>query len=340
MTGLGEGLGESLQRSLRDIDEMLGKSVSQLRETLDESNETIDRLSSPIRATEGATREIHLALDRVRNEVQVLGQWMNQASKPLRSGLAEVDGRAEEIGRAMAEFNNHARQIDKTMEALRHEIHEESRRLQGAGSDLSRRLQQNADAVGLLESTTSDAARRSRVDSPASRPRERNWSPSPNDRDFSSATSRARGSSADDRPLSTAAPFAGGFGNDFASPAPSDSNEDSDLEASTDKPSTLGGATLGPATPSRPSAEDDSDDGSDGKGDSGFRVGAPRAQGPDPYARFDEEGGEEPSNLRHLPTADRELSQDLKLSGLLGRRSDDDDDFDDPDDDSGSKDRS
>ena len=74
---------------------MLGKTVAVFKDTLAESNETIDRLSSPIRAAEGSTREIHLALDRVRGEIEVLAQWLNQASKPLRSGLADVDDRAD-----------------------------------------------------------------------------------------------------------------------------------------------------------------------------------------------------------------------------------------------------
>ena len=49
----------------------------------------------------------------------------------------------------------------------------------------------------------------------------------------------------------------------------------------------------------------------------GYRLGAPRAQGPDPYSRFDG-GSAPPSNVRHFPTRDRELGDDLKLSGLLG----------------------
>jgi hypothetical protein len=50
---------------------------------------------------------------------------------------------------------------------------------------------------------------------------------------------------------------------------------------------------------------------------SGFRVGAPRAQGPDPYERL-ANGAPPPSNLRHFPTRERELGDELKLSGLLG----------------------
>ncbi|MEM9177521.1 MAG: methyl-accepting chemotaxis protein [Myxococcota bacterium] len=121
LEGLGDGLGDSLQRSLREVDDVLGSTVGQLRDTLSESNETIERLAGPIRAAEGSTRETHVALDRVRNEVEALGQWMNQAVKPLRSGLTDVETRAEDITRAISEFTNHTRQIDKTMDSLRPE---------------------------------------------------------------------------------------------------------------------------------------------------------------------------------------------------------------------------
>jgi methyl-accepting chemotaxis protein len=298
MIGLGDGLGDSLQRSLRDIDEALTKTILVFKDTLAESSEGIDRLSSPIRAVEGSAREIHVALDRVRGEVEVLAQWMNQAAKPLRTGLADMDGRAEEIGRAMAEFNNHARQIDKTIEALRHEIHEESRRIQGAGSELGRRLQQTADAVGLLESTTSDVARRSRPEGAATRTRERHWAPSP-----PPETSTPPGTPPGTPPDRSAAAPAG-------TPAP---NTRRSAEPS--------------ATPTPPR---------DTAG-SGYLVGTPKAQGPDPYQRF-ERPDEPPSNVRHFPTPDRSLGQDLKLSELLGPSGRDDasdlsessDDLDDP----------
>jgi prefoldin subunit 5 len=301
LVGLGDGLGQSLQRSLREVDDVLGKTVGQLRDTLVESNETIDRLSSPIRAAEGSTREIHLALDRIRGEVEALGQWMNQAAKPLRAGLTEVEGRVDEISRAMTEFNDHTRQIDKTMQALRQEIHEESRRLQGSGNELGRRLQQTSDAVGLLESATSEATRRSGGDSATSPTRERHWSPSPSDHD-----SAAR---------------------------PSASEPETGL--SQDTFSSGSGATS--------SVQSQDSNAAAGSG-SGYRLGAPRAQGPDPYDRFDnthvtdvtdesndadntssvrdaDDASQPPSNLRHFPTPERGLGGDLKLSGLLGKRS-------------------
>jgi hypothetical protein len=55
----------------------------------------------------------------------------------------------------------------------------------------------------------------------------------------------------------------------------------------------------------------------------GYRVGTARAQGPDPYTRFD--GDPEPaSNARQFPTRDREPGDKLKLSGLLGPNTGDD----------------
>ena len=52
-------------------------------------------------------------------------------------------------------------------------------------------------------------------------------------------------------------------------------------------------------------------------------MGTPRAKGPDPYARFDDAESEAQSNVRHFPTPDRELGEELKLSGLLGPSQDD-----------------
>ena len=289
LVGLGDGLGDSLQRSLREVDDALGSTVGQRRDTLAESNETIDRLTGPIRAAEGSTRETNVALDRVRNEVEALGQWLNQAVKPLRAGLGDVEHRADDIAKAITEFTNHTRQIDKTMQALREEIHEESRRLQGTGGDLGRRLTQAADAVGLLETTTSDAVRRVRPD--GARARDRNWSPTPTDTDRDRTTR-------EDKPQPP-------VGETPDAPA----TESSTADAS--RPVLSDGSAPGDATPT-------ADEGLGAElSRSGYRMGAPRAQGPDPYARF-EKGEEPPSNVRHFPTRDRELGDELKLSGLLG----------------------
>lgn len=307
LVGLGDGLGDSLQRSLREVDDVLGSTVGQLRDTLAESNETIERLAAPIRAAEGSTRETHVALDRVRAEVEALGQWMSLAVKPLRTGLVDVEGRAEDMTRAITEFTNHVRQIDKTMESLREEIHAESRHLQGAGNDLGRRLSQASDAIGLLESATSDAARRSRPDSTAS-PRERSWSPAPSDpsrHDASdlaphSAPSRAPGVPASSRSSS----FSGSISTSRAVPSTQTDRERSAGRSPASDPD------KSVDTPVLDSTQRDS-------ALSSYRLGAPRAQGPDPYARL-EGGAAQPSNLRHFPTPDRELGENLKLSDLLG----------------------
>ena len=308
LVGLGDGLGASLARSLREVDDVLGSTVGQLRDTLAESNETIERLAGPIRAAEGSTRETHLALDRVRGEVEALGQWVTQASKPLRSGLLDVESRAEDISRALVDFANQTRQIDKTMEALRVEIHEESLRLQGTGSDLGRRLSQASDAIGLLESTTSDAARRVRTD-PASASRNHNWSAAPADPAPQPAhPSPARAplnpeTEAPKRPLGASA-----AGGSRLTSTPSRAERESSARPT-------------PRTPERDAKSPREDVAGDSTGRdlavSGYRMGAPRAQGPDPYERFDS-ADSSLSNVRHFPTRDRELGDDLKLSGLLG----------------------
>lgn len=309
--GLGDGLGESLQRSLRSVDDVLGSTVGQLRDTLAESNETIARLTLPIRAAEGSTRETHLALDRVKAEVEALGQWLSQTLKPLRGGLSDVEGRAEDIARTMTEFSDHTRQMDRTMESLREEIHEESRRLQGTGSELSRRIKLATDAVGLLESAAPNEARPAQRD-PVPAPRERSWSPAPKNRDSEPSYSATGRSNSD-----------GSFESDRAHPA-KDISESTGITRAPGPAQTIGADTTDPVSgggrddseSSEPISEADSNAGRD-FGRTGYRVGSPRAQGPDPYSRFDNED-ETPSNVRHFPTPDRELGESLKLSGLLG----------------------
>jgi hypothetical protein len=277
---------------------VLGSTVGQLRKTLAESNETIERLAGPIRAAEGTTRETHVALDRVRSEVEALGQWMAKAVKPLRSGLSEVGGRAEEISRTMAEFSSHTRQIDKTMEALREEIHGESRRLQSTGSELSRRLKLANDTVGFLESAATEASRRPAAGATA-RTRKRSWSPPPE--------TRVREAS---DPSPSRAPRDVGLDSVNATESSDASNPTDSLE--------LPGLDRGTddSNPTRDGAQR-------GNETSGQGVGTPRAQGPDPYSRFD--GDPEPaSNIRRFSTSDREPGDDLKLSGLLGPSTGDD----------------
>ncbi len=362
LVGLGDGLGDSLQRSLREVDDVLGSTVGQLRDTLAESNETIERLAGPIRAAEGSTRETHVALDRVRTEVEALGQWMNQAAKPLRSGLVEVEGRAEDITRAITEFANHTRQIDKTMQSLRDEIHEESRRLQGSGSDLGRKLAATSDALGLLDGAGPDLGRHARSDS-SSATRSRHWAPAPSSREAASTEAASTiGSGRISGEAAEARTRDGGEAADADDAKTGKSSQRKSARKSSDATRDESARSTGrkrKAKSSRrakqdPPAEDRSlasattvamplvaqpneaaggdrvrgavahDDGAGSSGRdlalSGYRVGTPRAQGPDPYERFDrpEEADAPPSNVHPFPTRDQELSDDLKLSGLLG----------------------
>jgi ABC-type transporter Mla subunit MlaD len=303
LVGLGDGLGESLQHSLREVDDVLGSTVGQLRKTLAESNETIERLSGPIRAAEGTTRETHVALDRVRSEVEALGQWMSQAVKPLRSGLAEVGGRAEEISHTMTEFTTHTRQIDKTMESLREEIHAESRRLQGTGSELSRRLKLTSDTIGLLDGATPHSTPGSQPEETAT-PRQReqldqsdqSWPLAPHPRESESPAAPPLR-----KPEDVTANRTGHSGTSISPDRAHASAPDRSAEAAE---ATREGAERG-AEPS------------------GYRVGEARAQGPDPYGRFEGDHAAS-SNVRPFPARDREAGDNLKLSDLLGPSSGDD----------------
>ncbi|MEM9176074.1 MAG: hypothetical protein AAGC67_12635, partial [Myxococcota bacterium] len=164
--------------------------------------------------------------------------------------------------------------------------HEESRRLQGAGGDLGRRLTQATDAVGLLETATSEAARKARPkDGATTSARERKWSPAPPAEPLRESEP-PREKSRFDRPPRDPEPKASE--PTAASYPASDATEDKN--ESTGRDLAL----------------------------SGYRMGKPRAQGPDPYARYDDAESDAGSNVRHFPTPDRELGEELKLSGLLG----------------------
>jgi ABC-type transporter Mla subunit MlaD len=175
-TGLGEvrstlelmsiGLGENLSSALRSVDDALDHTIGRLRETIESSNETIDRMSVPVRAAEGTSREMHTALERVRVEIAGLGDWLGQAVRPLRGTLAQLEDRAGDISRALTQFGDRAQHIDKTVDALRGEIHEEGRRLRASNSELARHLQSVAEvAIGL--SAGDSAARRDATPAPA-----------------------------------------------------------------------------------------------------------------------------------------------------------------------------
>ena len=129
---LSTGLGENLHRALRDVDDALEHTVGRLRDTLEESHHTIDRLASPMRAAEGTTREMQVALERARDEVLALGEWLGESVRPLKSNLGQLEDRAADITRSLTRFGDHTAHVDKTMDALRSEIHEESRRFRAS----------------------------------------------------------------------------------------------------------------------------------------------------------------------------------------------------------------
>ena len=142
------GLGENLSRALRNVDDALHQTVGRLRETIEESNHTIDRLAVPMRSAEGTTREMQVALERARDEVLALGEWLGEAVRPLKSNLGQLEDRAADMTRSLARFGDHTTHIDKTMDALRGEIHEESRRFRSSTAELNRNLQKIAEATG------------------------------------------------------------------------------------------------------------------------------------------------------------------------------------------------
>ncbi len=159
---MSRGLGENLTHALRSVDDALSHTVGRLRETIAESNETIDRMTGPVRAAEGTTREMHTALERVRSELMGLGEWLTQAIKPMRHTLTQLEDKTGDITRALTDFGDNTHSVDKTMEALRNEIHDEGRRFRTSTAELVRHLAQassafgGADVLGLDDGTPSE----------------------------------------------------------------------------------------------------------------------------------------------------------------------------------------
>jgi hypothetical protein len=234
-------------------------------------------------ATGGAHANDELELERLRESEAIAAQI------------------AEELGQALRGFTEQVQRIDKTMDALRLEIHEESR---------------------LRKETP--AAEPVRAAKPASAlvPRDRSGAPSPGDRIAAPAPA----------PVQAAVPALAAPAGQAAhaaqaktpaappahAPAPVPPLPRVDPQA---PPAARREPTNAPPAPAAESSGADvaSVDGPIGRelSLSGFRVGAPRAQGPDPYERL-ASGFEPPSNVRHFPTRERELGDELKLSGLLG----------------------
>jgi len=161
LDALSTGLGENLAKSLRAVDDTLGQTVGRLRETIGESNDTIERMSVPMRAAEGTAREFHSALERARSELTGLSDWLAQAMKPVRSSLTQLDERTSDVARAMANFGDHAIGMDKTMDAMRGDLREEGRKFRASTADLSRKLTSTVEALVQLEHSGSSLDPRS-----------------------------------------------------------------------------------------------------------------------------------------------------------------------------------
>jgi len=119
---LSRGLGENLSRALHDIDGALEQTVGRLRETILDSNETIDRLTVPIRAAEGAVIETRASLEQVKSDVVSLNDWLIQAARPVRSALSQLGDNTTSLSRALKEFGDRTRAVEHGMAELRSDL--------------------------------------------------------------------------------------------------------------------------------------------------------------------------------------------------------------------------
>jgi hypothetical protein len=308
-------LRNALQRAV-DYQSSVTNGLSETYERMVENAQMQDRVARTL--TDSAN-----ALDAAARSIRSGGGSGESAGAPatlrplgdgfeaerLRESEAVAAQIAEELGDALRGFTQQVQQIDKTMEALRLEIQEDGlARKDGAG-----------DA----------AARRGKPGTPATR--ERAWAPAPDARPLADrpAFPTSTAPAAPAPPPAMLAPASTSSLGAAATSAPRGATPTATpVPAAGPPPVAATGERTGDRVPAPERAsERTSDRGADlasvdgpiGRelSLSGFRVGAPRAQGPDPYERL-ASAQEPPSNVRHFPTRDRELGDELKLSGLLG----------------------
>jgi len=310
----------ALQRAV-DYQSSVTSGLSETYERMVENAQVQDRVARTL--SESAD-----ALDTAARSLRASPVGADGSASPsaLAIGAASADGAgpgeveafaaaiAAQIGHPLRSFTEQIEKVGRALEALRGEIHDESRSRDGGRGEARR------------PEPDDEAARRARSER-AVPPRERSWSPSPVDRPGAErgAIERLSRAGATGTPVPASPAAATGPGAAPAAPASTAAAPPSTPAAAVATPSGPAAPTARPAAPAaeRSAADRSADlaatDGPLGRelSLSGFRVGAPRAQGPDPYERL-ASGAEPPSNVRHFPTRDRELGDELKLSGLLG----------------------
>ncbi len=264
------GLSETYERMVENA-----QMQDRVARTLTDSANALDTAARSLRSGSGAASA---GMEPLLETLRPRSGGDGFESERHRESEAVAAQIAEDLGDALRGFTQQVQQIDKTMEALRLEIHEDGRARKDVDGD--------------------PAARRGKPDRVVP-PRERTWAPAP-----------------EARPPVERPPAPAALPPASLSPAATAS-----LGASA---ATAAAPTSPPAVSTASLAGERGADLASVEGPigrelslSGFRVGAPRAQGPDPYERF-ASGSEPPSNVRHFPTRERELGDELKLSGLLG----------------------
>ena len=285
------GLSESFERMAENaaLQDRVAHALAESANALDAATRS---LASEARAAEilgppadGATRADPAAIERLRDEQSAFAARL-----------------ADELGRALRGFTEQVEQIDRTMAALRADLQDEVR---GGPTTVAAPAAPGQTPAPAPSTTHTAPAASTPAAAPARperglAPEERSWSAAPLDRRAVEPTHP--------RPAAPTSPLAAAAGGRAPGP-PAMSSPPSPSSASASSASSSSSSSPPPAAADGPLGRELSL--------SGFRVGAPRALGPDPYERL-AGAGASPSNVRHLPTRDRELGDDLKLSGLLG----------------------
>ncbi|MFO0688524.1 MAG: hypothetical protein U0900_07440 [Myxococcota bacterium] len=290
------GLSETYERMVENaqMQDRVARTLGESANALDAAARSLRSEVRPGDPASARTGSDELELERLRESEAIAAQI------------------AEDLGQALRGFTEQVRRIDETMEALRREIHEDSRVRKETPADPPRSAPRPTAAAPSMAPAQATPGRPSLPSSAA---------PAPSV--YGPTTPASPAAAAPASPPLPARPAASAASTNAPTPpahAPAPVQPLPRVEAPVPAPPRRD-ATSGPPAPR---LETDTADLASTEGPigrelslSGFRVGAPRAQGPDPYERL-AAGNEPPSNVRHFPTRERELGDELKLSGLLG----------------------
>lgn len=146
MGQLSKRLADDVARGLSAVDRTVAGAAARFGESVERGEATLERLTTPLAATEALASELGRTLERVAAEVGGLGTRMGRAMQPIRSTLVSIEDRSGAIARTLADFRERAQDAQRTMEAMRGTLGDEARELRTAASELGRQMRAAREA--------------------------------------------------------------------------------------------------------------------------------------------------------------------------------------------------